>query len=103
MSIDRRPALVRLQRGLCTRLLIFYPPDLRDKFGDEMADVFEAVLSDAVVERGPAGIIAPWRHALWELLTVAAPLRLASTTVMAGAVSLVASSMLVLAFFRAVT
>ena len=103
MSIDRRSALVRLQRGLYTRLLIFYPPGLRDKFGAEMAEVFEAVLHDAVVEGGLGGIVSPWRCALWELLTVAAPLRLASNTVMAGAVSLLASSVLVLAFFRAVT
>jgi len=103
MPIQRRAALIRLNRVLYTRLLIFYPADLRRKFGDEMADVFEAVLSDAVDEGGLTGVITPWGCALWELLAVAAPLRLASTTLMAGAVSVLASSVLVLAFFRAVT
>jgi hypothetical protein len=44
-----------------------------------------------------------WRSALWELLTVAVPLRLASNAVMAGAISFLASSVLFLVFFRAVS
>ena len=102
MSIERRLAIVRVSRVVYASLLIFYPGDLRHKFGAEMADVFEAVLGDAIVERGPAGMISLWRSALWELLTVAVPLRLASNAVMAGAISFLASSVLFLFFFRSV-
>jgi hypothetical protein len=103
MSIERRLTIVRWSRAVYAGLLIFYPADLRRKFGAEMADVFEAALHDAIVERGRAGVTSLWRSALWELLAVAVPLRLASNAVMAGAISFLASSVLLLVFFRAVT
>ncbi len=103
MSIGRELAVVRLSRVVYAGLLVFYPRDLRYKFGAEMADVFEALMRDAIVERGTAGTISLWRSALWELLTVAVPLRLASSAVMAGAISFLASSVLFLVLFRAVT
>jgi hypothetical protein len=103
MSPGRELTIIRLNRAAYAALLLFYPSDLRHKFATEMADVFEALLRDAIAERGPAGMISSWRSALWELLTVAAPLRLASNAVMAGAVAFLASSALVLFFFRAVT
>lgn len=87
MSTEKELATVRLSRVIYAGLLIFYPGDLRHKFGNEMADVFQAVMRDAIVERGLAGMISLWRYALWELLTVAVPLRLASNAVMAGAIS----------------
>jgi hypothetical protein len=103
MSVARELAIVRSSRVVYAGLLIFYPCDVRQKFGAEMADVFEALMRDAIVERGPAGTISLWRSALWELLTVAVPLRLASNTVIAGAISLLASALLFLVFFRAVS
>ena len=103
MSSEKELAIVRLSRVVYAGLLIFYPGDLRHRFGAEMADVFQAAMRDAIVERGPAGIIFLWRHALWELLTLAVPLRLASNAVMVGAISFLASSVLVLVFFRALT
>jgi len=103
MSIEKELAIVGLSRVVYAGLLIFYPDDLRHKFGAEMADVFQAAMRDAIVERGPAGMISLWRCALWELLTVAVPLRLASNAAIAGAISFLASSVLVLVFFRAVT
>jgi hypothetical protein len=103
MSIKKKLAIVRLSRVVYAGLLIFYPGDLRHKFGAEMADVFEAAVHDAIVERGLAGVTSLWRCALLELLTVALPLRLASNAVMAGAISFLASSVLVLVFFRAVS
>jgi len=103
MSIEKELAIVRLSRVVYSGLLIFYPGDLHRKFGAEMTDVFQAVLRDAILQRGPAGMISLWRCALWELLTVAVPLRLASNAAIAGAISFLASSVLVLAFFRAVT
>jgi hypothetical protein len=103
MSIEKEFAIVRLSRVVYAGLLILYPRDLRHKFGAEMADVFEEAVHDAIVERGPAGVTSLWRSALLELLTVALPLRLASNAVMAGAISFLASSVLVLVFFRAVS
>lgn len=103
MSIEKELAIVRLSRVVYTGLLIFYPTDLRRKFGAEMADVFEAAVHDAIVGGGPVGVTSLWRSALLELLTVAVPLRLASNAVMAGAISFLASSVLFLVFFRAVS
>jgi len=103
MSMEKELAIVRLSRAVYAGLLIFYPDDLRRKFGGEMADVFQAAMRDAIVERGWAGMISLWRCALWELLAVAVPLRLASNAAIAGAISFLASSVLVLVFFRAVT
>jgi len=103
MSTERRLTIIRWSRAGYAGLLIFYPTDLRREFSEEMADVFEAAVQDAIVERGPAGVTSLWRSALWELLTVAVPLRLASNEAMAGAISFLASTVLLLAFFRAVT
>lgn len=103
MSTERRLTIVRLSRVIYAGSLIFYPTDLRRKFGAEMADVFEAAVHDAIIERGSAGVTSLWGYALWELLTVAVPLRLASNAVIAGAISFLASSVLFLLFFRAVS
>jgi len=81
-------------------LLILYPRDLRRKFGAEMVEVFEDLTREAMVRNGPRGMAMMWGSALWELLTVAIPARLASNTVMAGALSFLASSALFLVFFR---
>lgn len=103
MPVGKELAIVRLSRVVYAGLLIFYPRDVRQKFGAEMADVFEAVMRDAIAEGGPAGPISLWRSALCELLTVAVPLRLAGNAVIAGAISFLASSVLFLVFFRAVS
>jgi hypothetical protein len=103
MSMDRNSTIVNLSQSIYLGLLIFYPRELRRKFGAEMAEVFVTSLRDAIADRGRAGMIFPWRSALCELLTVALPMRLASNAAMAGAISLLASSVLVLLFFRAVT
>lgn len=84
-------------------LLVFYPGEFRRRFGAEMAQLFEELMCAAAVQRGPIAIILLWRSALWELLSVAAPLRLQNAAVIAGALSFVASSILFLAFFRAVS
>ena len=100
MSKERELAIVRLSRVVYTGLLIFYPRELRHKFGAEMVDVFEAMMRDTIVERGPTGTISLWGSALWELLAVAVPSLLASNAVMAGAISFLASSVLFLVFFQ---
>jgi hypothetical protein len=103
MPTEKQLRIVRWNRAVYTGLLILYPADFRHKFGAEMADVFEAMIHDAIVERGPAGIIRLWQSALWECLTVAMGSRLASHVAIAGAISFLLSSLLTLFFFRAVS
>ena len=68
-----------------------------------MLDVFNAQLCDAIAEGSAMEFFRLWRSALWELLTVALPSRLASNEVMAGTLSFLASAALFLVFFRAVS
>ncbi len=83
-------------------LLIAYPRELRRRFGADMVEVFEDQLYEAAGQRGRSRIISLWRTALWELASVAIPSRLESTTVIAGAVSLLVSSAIAWVFFRSV-
>jgi len=103
MPVRKESAIVRCSRVLYRGLLSFYSPELRCKFGEEMTDVFVALLGEAMDQGKRVEIFLLWRSALWELLTVAVPSRLASNAVMAGALSLLASTALFLVFFRAVS
>ena len=94
--------IIRASCRVYGHLLIFYPGDFRRRFAAEMVQLFEELLRDAA-QRGPIAITSLWRSALWELLSVAVPLRLQNAAVIAGGLSLIASSILFLAFFRAVT
>jgi hypothetical protein len=94
--------VVRASRLLYTGLIVLYPREVRHRFGVEMADVFEDLMREAAAQRGLRGIFLPWGSVLRELLTVALPLRLASNSVIAGAISFLAASALFLVFFRAV-
>jgi len=88
----------RVSRMVYSGLLTLYPPDLRRRFGAEMEEVFEELLR-AAAQSGANSVAAVWSRALWELLAVALPQRLASETVMAGAISFLTASGLFLAFF----
>jgi hypothetical protein len=103
MRVSEESGMVRLSRSVYLALLIFYPCDFRQRFGAEMTEAFVASLREASAGHGAMGPISLWRSALAELFTVAVPLRLASRTVMAAAMSFLASFALVLLFFRAVT
>jgi hypothetical protein len=93
--------IIRASQLVYGRLLAFYPAELRHRFGAEMADVFQQSLREAAIQHGIHGIAMQWSSALWELFTVAAPSRLESSAVMAGALSFLVSSVLFLAFFSA--
>jgi hypothetical protein len=95
--------IARICGSIYRGLLLVYPAELRRRFGQEMQDVFVALLCDAIVKRSAMEVFLVWRLALWELLTVALPSRLASSAVMAGALSFLASAALFLVFFRAVS
>ena len=64
-----------------------YPPELRERFGDEMELVLEEMLRDAWRDSGFLGAMRVWRSALVELLTVALPSRLAPVAVPALAMA----------------
>jgi hypothetical protein len=96
------PMIIRLSCNLYGRMLIFYPRDLRRRFGSEMVEVFADQLSAVVLEQGSIGMLSLWGTALWELLSVAAPARLQSTTLIAGTVSFLASSAMFLAILGTV-
>jgi hypothetical protein len=103
MPIGKEPPIARTSRVIYRGLLRFYSPEVRLKFGEEMIDVFVAMLREAVAEQRAVAIFSVWQSALWELLTVALPSRLASNAVRAGALSFLASAVLFLVFFRAVS
>jgi hypothetical protein len=84
-------------------LLLCYPSELRRQFETEMADVFAEQINCESQKRGIRGFARVWSIVFWELLTVAAPLRLQSPAFIAAAVSLLGSAALCAAFFRAVS
>jgi hypothetical protein len=102
MHADSKFMIARTSGAIYSVLLILYPRELRREFGAEMVEVFEAGLRGALVKRDTAKLILFWGLAVWELVTVAVPSRLANSVVIAGAVSFLVSSALFLVFFRAV-
>ena len=103
MANRGEPTTVRIGRIIYGGLLLFYPLELRRKFGEEMQEVFVALLSAAIAEGGIVQAAWLWRVALSELLTVALPCRLSSNAAIAGALSFLVSAALFLFFLKAVT
>jgi hypothetical protein len=52
--------IIRLSRFVYGHLLVFYPRELRRRFGKEMVDVFEDLMCEVVHQRGVAGIVSLW-------------------------------------------
>jgi hypothetical protein len=84
-------------------LLLLYPQDLRSRYSGEMKLVFREQLQGELMRRGASGAARVALLAVWEVVSVAAPLQLRNPTVIAAALSIVTSSILVLTFFRAVS
>ena len=84
-------------------LLAFYPKELRQRFGADMMQVFADQMCGEWQRRGVSGVVWVWLTSGWEVISVAAPLQLRNPVVIAAAFSLVSSSVLFLAFFRAVS
>ena len=72
------PAVLQCVSGCYRALLWLYPTDLRRKYGEEMTDVFEAVLLAEWTNRGARGVAAAVYRAIRELFTVAIPGQLVS-------------------------
>lgn len=79
-------------RTLSTSLfrLIFacYPSELKRAFGDEIVQVFEQDLSNAICEHGIGGAIIVWRRAFLEIFSICLPYQLATSTFVAPVISL---------------
>jgi hypothetical protein len=73
-------------------LLWLYPSDLRDAYGQDMANIFEQQLWTEWTKRGTRGVAAAGCRAFCELFTVAIPRRLMSDRVIAAGLSLVITS-----------
>jgi hypothetical protein len=84
-------------------LLIFYPDDLRQTFGAEMAGVFEQQLADAWKESGAIGVARVWLYVAHELLFVVLPTQLVAPVVVVPTLSLISNSVLFLALLRALS
>ena len=93
----------RLQCQIFAWVLICYPQELRERFGEEMVAVFEDLLRDAVSRGDAAAVASLWARTLGELLSVALPSRFQINIVVAGVLSFAFSSGLFLVFFRALS
>jgi hypothetical protein len=83
-------------------LLCAYPREFRQRFAAEMTETFAAQLSFETQQQGLRGFARVWNAAIRELFSVALPLQMRSSTALAMALSFVLSSVLFLAFFRAI-
>lgn len=97
------PAAIRVSCFAYRVLLISYPGEFRERFGREMAEMFADQLLEEWQQRGWVGSIWVALTAFREIVTVALPLQLKNSVVIAGLVSFVSSSLLFLALFRAVS
>ena len=65
-------------------LLVFYPSDLRQQFGDEMAQVFAEQIQAEWSRRRVMGTARVGLTAIWEVISIALPLRLKRRLAMRG-------------------
>src|SRR5271168_1617503 len=97
------PNALRISCVAYRLLLGLYPHEFRRRFGEEMMQVFVDQMWAELKRRGVVGVFRVWLTAWWEVMSVAAPLQLRNPVVIAAALSSVISSVLFLAFFRAVS
>lgn len=91
------------ERALYGVVLRAYPRDFRARFGREMIDTFFEEIRNQRRQYGFHGVRRAWCSALWEVVSIAGPLQLKSSLAPALVLSILASSVLALAFFAAVT
>ena len=94
---------VRASCGLYKMLLFAYPGDFRLRFGNEMITTFSELICDEWEHNGLPGAARVWRSALGELFSVAMPLQLQNSIVVAISLSFLCSSALFMTMFRAMT
>lgn len=94
---------VRASCGLYKMLLFAYPGDFRLRFGSEMVTTFSELICDEWEHNGLPGAARVWRSALGEVFSVAVPLQLQNSIVVAISLSFLCSSALFMTMFRAMT
>ena len=94
---------VRVSCRLYKMLLFTYPRDFRLRFGNEMAAAFSDLVDGEWEHKGLAGVVRVWRSALAEVFSVAVPLQLQSSIVVAMSLSLLSSFALFMAIFHAMS
>jgi hypothetical protein len=95
---------VRVSRGLYKILLLAYPPDFRLRFGSEMATTFSDQICGGEWEHSRLpGVARVWRCALREVLSVAVPLHLQNSIVIATSLARLSSLALFITVFHAMT
>jgi hypothetical protein len=85
---------VRASCGLYKMLLFAYPAEFRLRFGNEMATTFSDLICDESEQNGLLGVARVWRTALGEVFSVAVPLQLQNSIVLAISLSFLCSSAL---------
>lgn len=83
-------------------LLSAYPREFRQRFGHEMAETFAEQLYFETNQYGLRGFAHVWSSGIQELFSVAVPMQLRSSVVIAAAVSFLLSCVLFIAFFRTI-
>jgi len=94
---------VRASCGLYKMLLFMYPGDFRLRFGSEMVTTFSDLICGEWECNGLPGVARVWQYALGEVFSVAVPLQLQNSIVIAISLSFLCSSALFITIFRAMT
>jgi len=94
---------VRVSCSLYKVLLFTYPRDFRLRFESEMVATFSDLVGGEWEHTGLAGVARVWRSALAEVFSVAVPLQLQSSIVVATSLALLSSLALFMAVFHAMT
>ena len=94
---------VRVSCGLYKMLLLTHPGDFRLRFGSEMVTTFSDLICGEWEQKSVLGVARVWRSALGEVFSVAVPLQLQSSIVVATSLSLLCSFALFIAIFHAMS
>lgn len=94
---------VRVSCGLYKMVLLTYPRDFRLRFENEMVTTFSDLICREWEHNGLPGLARVWRSALGEVFSVAVPLQLQSSIVIATSLALLSSFALFMAVFHAMT
>ena len=98
--------MTRAVRASCSvyKILLFmYPGDVRLRFGSEMVTTFSDLVSGEWECNGLPGVARVWRSALGEVFSVAVPLQLQNSILIAISLSFLCSSALFITILRAMT
>jgi hypothetical protein len=94
---------VRASCGLYKMLLFAYPSDFRVRFESEMVTTFSDLICAEWEHNGLPGVVRVWRSVLGEVFSVAVPLQLQGSIVVAISLALLSSFTLFTAVFHAMT